>query len=48
MQGSDQIVRALHFKNSLCPIYKISLSDSKTAFFVLLKSDVLLPIWPFG
>ena len=38
----------VQFTNSLCPIYKISLSDSKTAFFVLLKSDVLLPICPFG
>ena len=47
-QGSDQNVRALHFKKSLCPFSEISLSDSKIAFFGLSKFDVLLQTLPIG
>ena len=51
-QGSDQNVRALHFKNSLYPILKMHVCNSKSPFFCVLNFDTLLQIpqvcWHFA
>lgn len=44
MQGSDQNVRALHFKNSLYPIWKLHVCNSKRAFWGVSEFDTLLLI----
>ena len=45
LQGYNQNVRALQFRKSLCPIRKMHVYNSESAFFGLPKSDVLLLIW---
>ena len=51
-QGSDQNVRALHFKNSLYPILEMYVCNSKSPFFCVLNFDTLLQIpqvyWHFA
>ena len=51
-QGSDQNVRALHFKNSLYPILEMHVCNSKSPFFCVLNFDTLLQIpqvyWHFA